>query len=255
MGSFSSRVVLEIGVAMALLLLSSPRIGVAQPEAGSSAPDNASTRAAARKLVDEGIAAQNAGDYDRAVALYLRAFSLDPHPLLLFNVGQAHRLAGCPRRAVPFYERYLTLEPTGAQAGPARAALAEIEQASGPDGAECAKAPADIEPPAAALATAEDRPPLTARPSRVVPVLLWAGGGLALAGSGVAFYLGEQGGPDHPEDPYVYRGATPAGFVLASLGAASIGAGIWWWMRGSRESAPVAALGPGGGYLGWQGRF
>jgi hypothetical protein len=92
-------------------------------------------------------------------------------------------------------------------------------------------------------------------PSRVPPVLLWAGGGLALAGSGVAFYFGQKGGPEHPEDPYIYRGATTTGYVLAGAGAAAIGVGVWLWVRGSRESAPTASIGPGGAHVGWQGRF
>lgn len=92
-------------------------------------------------------------------------------------------------------------------------------------------------------------------PSRVPPVLCWVGGGLALAGSGYLFYLGQKGGPDHREDPYVYPYATATGFVVAGVGAATIGVGVWLWVRGSRESAPVTAIGPGGGYFGWQGRF
>ncbi len=256
MALFLRRVMLGLGVAVAMPVVLGSRSAEAQPGPGATA----NTRAEARKLVDEGIAAQNAEDYGKAIALYLRAFSLDPHPLLLFNVAQAHRLAGCPQRAVPFYERYLTLDPEGAESAPARAALAEIQEAARPDGPDCAKdsaeaAPPEVAPPAAAPVTADDRPLPPSRPSRVPPVLFWVGGGLALAGSGIAFYLGQQGGQDHPEDPYIYRGATPAGFVLAGVGAASIGVGIWWWMRGSRESAPVASIGPGGGYLGWQGRF
>ena len=318
------RSVLGVVVAVAMLILSPSRIGNAQPGPGASTPASASPRDAARKLVKDGIAAQDAKDYSSAIALYLKAFSLDPHPLLLFNVGQAHRLAGCPERAVPFYERYLALEPKGTQSAAAQAALADIRSAAKPDGPHCSKVPtADdatgavpvASPPGrlklrslpagvvvmvdgvkvgvtpiehelaagthtivlvdrgmlvgerkieiGADAVVEvtmpverpDRVPQQKGPSRLAPALLWAGGGLALAGSGVAFYLGQQGGPDHPEDRWVYRGATTTGYVLAGAGAASIGVGIWLWVRGSRESAPIAAIGPGGSYLGWQRRF
>jgi hypothetical protein len=99
-------------------------------------------------------------------------------------------------------------------------------------------------------------PPPPPPPSRVPPVLCWVGGGLLLGGSGVAFYYGQKGGAAHPDDKYIYRGAKPAGVGLAAGGVAVIGVGVWLWIRGSTsESAPVAALGPGGGYLGWQGRF
>jgi tetratricopeptide (TPR) repeat protein len=324
MGSVLARVVLGVGVAVAMLVLSGAGVGHAQSGPGASAPASAGSRATARKLVEEGIAAQGAKDYNRAVALYLKAFSLDPHPLLLFNVGQAHRLAGCPERAVPFYERYLTLEPGGKQAAAAQAALADIRTAAKPDKPHCSKAPTADEATGAVPAASspgrlklrsvpegavvmldgvkigvtpierelaagahsivlvdngmlvgersvEVRPgavvevtipierrsaaPPPKRASRLAPALLWAGGGLALAGSGVAFYLGQQGGREHPEDRYIYRGATTTGYVLVGAGAAAIGAGVWFWVRGSRESAPIAAIGPDGSYLGWQGRF
>ncbi|HWO19389.1 MAG TPA: PEGA domain-containing protein [Kofleriaceae bacterium] len=95
------------------------------------------------------------------------------------------------------------------------------------------------------------------KPSRIPPIACWVGGGLMLAGSGFAFYLGQKGGPDHREDPYIYRGATPTGFALVGTGAVAIGVGVWLWMRGSKEmeSAPVAVVSSGGGYVGWQGRF
>ena len=322
MGSFLARVVLGAGIAVAVLIAPGSGIGHAQPGPGAPAPANAGGRAAAKKLVDEGIAAQDAGDYDRAIALYMRAFALDPHPVLLFNVGQAHRLDGCPERAASFYARYLALEPRGSQAPAARAALDEISRAGKIDGPGCATAfsyaePAErhvvstgqlklssvpegvtvlidgtkvgvtplerelttgphtivlvdrgmlvgerkveiVEGEAVEVTMPVEYPASAAPqrgPSRVAPVLLWAGGGLALAGSGIAFYYGQKGGPEHPEDPYIYRGATPAGYVLAGAGAVAISVGIWLWVRGSRESAPIASIGPGGGHVGWQGRF
>jgi hypothetical protein len=96
MESFLARVVLGAGIAVAVLIAPGSRIGHAQAGPGAPAPANVGAREAARQLVDEGIAAQDAGDYDTAIARYMRAFALDPHPVLLFNVGQAHRLAGCP---------------------------------------------------------------------------------------------------------------------------------------------------------------
>jgi hypothetical protein len=71
MGSFLPRVVIGVGVALALLLVPGSGISGAQPDPGGAAPASASTRAAAKKLVDEGIAAFDAKDYDRAIALYL----------------------------------------------------------------------------------------------------------------------------------------------------------------------------------------
>ncbi|HWO24111.1 MAG TPA: tetratricopeptide repeat protein [Kofleriaceae bacterium] len=99
--------------------------GDAQPS--SQAPVSTDTdRRAARKLVDEGIAAQSASHYDKAIELYQKAFALVPHPILLFNIAQAYRLASRSDQAMPFYERYLTLEPNGAQSTAARTILAGL---------------------------------------------------------------------------------------------------------------------------------
>ena len=72
----------------------------------------------------------NAKSYDRAIELYRKAYERVPHPALLYNIGLAHKLAGRFDQAVTFYQRYLTIAPNGAQAGDARAALAEIQAAS-----------------------------------------------------------------------------------------------------------------------------
>lgn len=89
-------------------------------------------------------------------------------------------------------------------------------------------------------------------PSRLPPILCWVGGALLAGGSGVAFYYGQKG---WPPDKYSYPGTMAAGFALAGASAAAVGVGVWFWVRGSRETAPIAAVGPGGGYLGWSGRF
>lgn len=127
MGSLLSRVVLGAGVAVALSA-SAPGCGWKQARPGASAPTQADKQAA-RGLVDEGIAAMDARDYARAVALYTRAFAVVPHPILLFNIGQAYRLAGHPDRAVPYYEHYLQREPGGEEAAAARAWLTKLDAA------------------------------------------------------------------------------------------------------------------------------
>jgi hypothetical protein len=61
-------------------------------------------------------------------------------------------------------------------------------------------------------------------------------------------------GPD-PRQRYYYRTA-PAGIALGLTGAASIGVGLWWWLRRHDErSAPAVSLGASHAVLGWSGRF
>src|ERR1041384_6239867 len=58
---------------------------------------------AAKTYVDAGLVAQKAGDYDTAIQLFTKAYELVPHPVLLFNMAQAHRLAGRIDRALTLY--------------------------------------------------------------------------------------------------------------------------------------------------------
>ena len=81
----------------------------------------------ARAYTDLGLAAERAGDYDAALRFYDAAYELVPHPLLLFDMGQAHRLAGRAEEALGFYQRYLDAEPQEPQRDVARAHVARLE--------------------------------------------------------------------------------------------------------------------------------
>ena len=198
MGSLLSRLVLGAGIA-GTVMLGDPASAPAQPAGGAPAAD-AQKKDAAKKLVDQAIAAQGAGDYDKAIDLYRQAFALVPHPILMFNVGQAHRLAGRPAQAAQFYERYLTLDPSGKEAATARAHLEKIK-ASGvtpatgdtgdtgasatepdPEG-QAAQPPADGDAPPPDSQPGFELPPIAdpvARPGRGLRIT-----GLVLGGAGL----------------------------------------------------------------------
>jgi hypothetical protein len=129
MSSLLSRVMLSTGTAAAVMLGSVAAAG-AQPPEKQPEPSLAQKRAAAKKFVAAAIAAQETQDFDTAITLYQKAFLLVPHPILMFNVGQAHRLAGRPELAARFYSRYLELEPDGTESATARAHLASIKAAA-----------------------------------------------------------------------------------------------------------------------------
>jgi len=187
MASHLSRVVLGAGLA-AVVMLCAPAIAEAQ--GGPKATPSAADKQAAKKLVDDGIAAQNAKDYDTAIELYQKAYDLVPHPALLFNIGLAHKLAGRFDKATTFYERYLALEPNGAQAPDARAALAAMKAGAAETSPRESVRPAvDADPPATDPATPEhaskarmpepEDSPRAARPGRTLRIT-----GLVLVGLG-----------------------------------------------------------------------
>jgi tetratricopeptide (TPR) repeat protein len=79
----------------------------------------------AKEYVSAGLAAQKAGDYDTALTFYGKAYELVPHPVLLFNMAQANRLAGRNDKAIELYKKYLEAEPKGAQSQVAKGFVAE----------------------------------------------------------------------------------------------------------------------------------
>lgn len=96
--------------------------------APAAADDTADRKARAAALVDEASAAEKRADYATAIAKLREAYELIPHPDLLYNLGQAYRLAEQPWDAMEQYERYLALEPKGRAAAKARTYLKQLRK-------------------------------------------------------------------------------------------------------------------------------
>jgi len=112
-----TRMFLRLTVLAAVATAVAPGRAAAQP----------SKTQVARQYTDAGLAAQSSGDYDTAITFYQKAYQLVPHPVLIFNIAQAHRLAGRVDQALALYRRYLSEDPTGSQAQNARDLIKEIE--------------------------------------------------------------------------------------------------------------------------------
>jgi tetratricopeptide (TPR) repeat protein len=67
----------------------------------------AERRKAARVLWSDGQAAFNTQRYDEAIDLYLRAYKLNPSPLLLMNLAQCYRKKRDHENAIFYYKAYL----------------------------------------------------------------------------------------------------------------------------------------------------
>ncbi|HEX4456862.1 MAG TPA: hypothetical protein VIA18_02780 [Polyangia bacterium] len=67
--------------------------------------------AAARLHYKEGTNAFDLGLYDKSIAEYMKAYQAVNDPALLYNLAQAHRLAGHVRDALRFYRVYLQRLP------------------------------------------------------------------------------------------------------------------------------------------------
>jgi hypothetical protein len=180
-----------------LLLLAAPVFAQPTPEA----------RDKARAHFKQGRAYQEAGAYTQAVAEFEAAYALDPLPELLFNIGQALRLAGRKQDALDRFKQYLEVQPNGRGADEARQHVATLTReleaekpapaadpvpapAADPvpaPAADPAPAPAPAPAPLAAPVARDDQP----RPGGTLRLvgIITAGAGLVGIGVGVKFGL------------------------------------------------------------------
>ncbi|MGE0871280.1 MAG: hypothetical protein AB7P03_22155 [Kofleriaceae bacterium] len=84
----------------------------------------------ARVLAERGRQLHEQGRYPAAIAAFEQAYLLAPSTGLLFNLGQAHRLAGNCEDAAAMYRRYLANEPRDRARSVAQAQLASISECS-----------------------------------------------------------------------------------------------------------------------------
>ncbi len=84
--------------------------------------------AAARLHYKEGTKAFDLGLYDKAIAEYMTAYQAVNDPALLYNLAQAHRLAGHPRDALRFYRVYLQRLPGAENRPEVEEKIVELKQ-------------------------------------------------------------------------------------------------------------------------------
>lgn len=211
----------------------------------------------ASQYTDEGLSAQAVGDYDTALNFYKKAYEQIPHPLLLFNMAQAHRLAGRPAKARVLYQRYLEIEPNGVKSKTARENLTAIDKqladldaeqrTDASTGEPMVLAPLS-EPPSWSQSLSEPSTSIRTNPGPEsgqpeagggrgwLPYTLMAVGGVAIAGGVVGVLIDE----DPKLDPTVKQPATimdtgrlGAGMIAGGVILAGFG-GVMWWSAGDK---------------------
>jgi tetratricopeptide (TPR) repeat protein len=93
--------------------------------AASARGDN---RSIAREHYYKGTRAFDLGAYDEAIAEYTAAYKAKEDPALLYNLGQAHRLAGHASEALRFYKTYLARMPDPANVAEVQTKIAELQK-------------------------------------------------------------------------------------------------------------------------------
>lgn len=154
---------------------------------GTSPGDARADKRSAREHYQKGTVLFDLGRYKEAAAAYERGFAEQPDPALLFNVGQAYRLARDFERAVTAYRGYLRRFPDAPNRAEVEARIAEMRRLLEEQQAAQERPPTGTTPPAA------DPPPerpapgpaLVAAPARATPPPLAPRRGLRNAGIGL----------------------------------------------------------------------
>lgn len=88
---------------------------------------HADDRTEAHKHYIKGTKAFDLGAYDEAISEYSIAYRIKDDPALLYNLGQAHRLANHPADAIHFYRMYLTKVPDAPNRDEVTTKLSELQ--------------------------------------------------------------------------------------------------------------------------------
>jgi tetratricopeptide (TPR) repeat protein len=173
---------------LAGLLLLAPRLALGQsaPPATAPASGDAATLERARRYHEEGRVRYDLGDYAAAIESFTRAYELSLDPDLLFNIAQAHRLAGNCVKALESYRHFLRLDRDSPAREQAEAQVNLLRETCPPLSAAPAGPAPSPQPPPVDL-RAPPPPADNVEPSRrsglLVPAAVLAGVAATAAGS------------------------------------------------------------------------
>jgi tetratricopeptide (TPR) repeat protein len=207
--------------------------------------------------------------YDEAAREYEAAYERKDDPALLFNIGQAYRLAGDNVKAIGAYKSYLRRSSNPRNAAQIEQRIADLQklvdeqrrnQAETPTGTEPVTESATATPAPATVSPLAATPPAHpaddkgARRRRLLGIGLIAGGGAAVVAgavlTGLAYQI--QSDQSHPRAGLAYDPAADSrmkaeqisGAVLLGVGAAAaVGGGVLYWLgRRGGHAERVSAL-------------
>jgi hypothetical protein len=112
---------------------------------GAAAHAKPSKKDEAKRHYDAASAHYKAAEYDQAIAEFEAGYALDPKPGILFNLGQACRLAREPEKALEYYQKYLAEDPEAPNRAAVEQRIAEVKQEI--DAAKAPPPPERSEPP------------------------------------------------------------------------------------------------------------
>lgn len=82
----------------------------------------------ARREYERGAQLYRSGQYEEAIDAFRKAYAAQPHPALLFNIGQAQEKLGQLEGALESYRGYLQAAPDAQDRGAVQTAIASLEE-------------------------------------------------------------------------------------------------------------------------------
>lgn len=209
----------------------------------------------AETIFFEGLGHYRAGRFEQAAQAFQKAYTLSRHRDMLFNVARSREKLGDNKGAVEWYRAYLATRPADETA-----VIHKVKQLGGDP----------VAPEKAKEQRAEVTGPVETVERGAGP-WPWVAVGVAVAAAGAGTFLGFQAldeasaarDADVRADAKKHKDSAESGALLADVcfgaAAAAAGAAVFLWWRADAEAATAGqvevSLVPGGGALGFSGRF
>lgn len=218
---------------------------------GARPAQAADPSADARRLYAEGKAEYAQGHYDRAITLFEQSYALSESTALLFNMAQAHRLAGPSHcaDARKLYESYLAAQPDAENRREVEERINELGTCPAAPATQAGPAPASTS--AAAPVQPVTPPPPARRGLPPGPVITTGAGAALLVAGGVLYWRAlqkhreaEKVCPCYPGTLDNWEMLTNVSYALLGIGAATTATGVSWWFVGepASQGQPAQAL-------------
>lgn len=271
-----TRLAASLRVRSALAVVCACALALSVPREVWAQAAEASGLESAEALAREARALYEAGQYEQAVAAYLRAWRAEPATAVLYNIAVIYdRKLDEPDLAADYYRRYIKAEdadPAAVERATSRLRALRARASEAPPPEPRAPPAREISKPIAPQAS-EVAPPVE-REHAQGRTLGWVSlgvGGAALASGSVlaALALGSQ--DDFAQAPTINakldardRGEALSLAADVSFGVAAVGLGLGvWWLLSAREDASAAEAEsslsavplPGGGVVSIGGRL
>jgi tetratricopeptide (TPR) repeat protein len=231
------------------------------------------SEAEARRLYAEGKVEYAQGRFVEAIELFERSYALSSAPALLFNMAQAHRLAGPEHcaEALALYKSYLEALPEAENRREVEERITELDACAKPPLPAATAEPAvssseatglphvtdlTVPPPPAPLGTPAKEQKAGRRTGSLGPILLASAAAASLITGGVLYARAhdkygeaERECPCYPGTFTKWQRLTNLSYALFAVGGATLGGSVSWWVLATRRSQGSQAM------LGLSARF